>query len=248
MILISIESILLFIVVGALTTAITKNIYANILIEQFKGSAQFEEERSTPTKKFYRVPKEEDELEAFEEINDVVWPGKTGDILISLRSELTIPFVGDFVSFFAGGHAAFVLGDYRDKECNLSEHRTLESSGLTENNNQANIYDKKYWTTATPYQACIGVRVKLTEAERHLVLAEAMGLWKDPYNYTFIFNTNNSSYCSDLINKAYNKVGVNLNKDGFTTSIYDIVVSGETYIFYYHYFDNNGVQHVYYLG
>ncbi len=239
---------MLFIVVGALTTAITKNIYANILIEQFKGSAQFEEERSTPTKKFYRVPKEEDELEAFEEINDVVWPGKTGDILISLRSELTIPFVGDFVSFFAGGHAAFVLGDYRDKECNLSEHRTLESSGLTENNNQANIYDKKYWTTATPYQACIGVRVKLTEAERHLVLAEAMGLWKDPYNYTFIFNTNNSSYCSDLINKAYNKVGVNLNKDGFTTSIYDIVVSGETYIFYYHYFDNNGVQHVYYLG
>ena len=34
------------------------------------------------------------------------------------------------------------------------------------------------------------------------------------YNYAFIFDTVDKSYCSDLISKAYNRVGYNLNKDG----------------------------------
>jgi uncharacterized protein YycO len=68
-----------------------------------------------------------------------------------------------------------------------------------------------------------------------------------PYNYSFIFNTKKSIYCSDLVSRAAKPLGFNLNKDNGTTSIYDLIVSNDTYIFYYHYFDNEGVRHIYYL-
>ena len=58
----------------------------------------------------------------------------------------------------------------------------------------------------------------------------------------------NAKYCSDLISSGFSYIGRNLNRDSSTTSIYDLIVSPETYISYYHYFDGNGVKHVYYLG
>ena len=54
-----IELPLLFIVVGGLTSAITKYIYADILIEQFKKKATLDEEESTASTKVYKIPSNE---------------------------------------------------------------------------------------------------------------------------------------------------------------------------------------------
>ncbi|MDE7213307.1 MAG: hypothetical protein K2N42_01875 [Anaeroplasmataceae bacterium] len=244
MILIGIETAALFIVVGGLTTAITKNIYSEILIENFKNKAVYNEEASSDMLQVYVVPGEE-ERPTMERIGMTYYPGDAGDILISLTSEIEIPFIHDFVSFFAGGHAGLVLGDYEDNLDKTDTMDTIESSGLNDDLNLADTYSKTWWPNYK--YPVIGLRVRMSEEERTRVIARGLALEGDPYNYSFLFDTNNKSYCSDLVAKAFDSIGVNLNKDGFTTSIYDLLVSGETYITYYRYFDNQGVEYVYYL-
>ena len=98
------------------------------------------------------------------------------------------------------------------------------------------------------FNTVIGLRVDMTEEEYEMVTSVIMSYLDDPYNSTFFFNTTNAKYCSDLISSGFSYIGRNLNRDSSTTSIYDLIVSPETYISYYHYFDGNGVKHVYYLG
>lgn len=239
-----VEASVLFVVVGALTTATTKTIYANILIEQFKNKAVYNEEESTEMIQLYRIPSNET-LPVKQQIGVEHYPGNEGDILITLVSELQIPFIHDFISFFAGGHAALVLGDYEDVLDKTTNLYTVESSGLSDDLNLADTNAKTYWNRY-PYPV-IGLRVRMTEEERRTIVARGLALAGDPYNYSFLFDTKNKSYCSDLVGKAFASIGVNLNKDGFTTSIYDLLVSNETYITYYRYFDKDGVQHIYYL-
>ncbi|MDE7263494.1 MAG: hypothetical protein K2N64_02375 [Anaeroplasmataceae bacterium] len=239
-----IETAVLFVIVGGLTSAITKSVYSDILIEQFKSKAIYQESESSDRKKVYAIPSLE-ERPVFQKIGNDYYPGETGDILITLQSELTIPFVRDIVSFFAGGHAAIVLGDYEDLKDKTNSLYTVESSGLNEDLNLADTYYKRYWTDYP--HPIIGLRVSTTEFDRAKVISRALALVGDPYNYSFLFDTENKSYCSDLVGKAYASIGVNLNKDGFTTSIYDLLLSGETYMTYYRYFDTLGIEYIYYL-
>lgn len=244
MILVGIETAVLFVVVGGLTSGISKTIYSDILIENFKSKAVYDEKASSDMLKVYVVPSAE-ERPTVEKIGNDYYPGNTGDIIITLRSELNIPFIHDIISFFAGGHAALVLGNYEDRLDKVNFMYTVESSGLNEDLNLADTCPKAYWIDYP--HPIIGLRVHMTEEQRAKVLARGLSLAGDPYNYSFLFNTKNTSYCSDLVAKAFDSIGVNLNKDSFTTSIYDLLISGETYITYYHYFDNAGVEYVYYL-
>lgn len=244
--LIAIEATVLFIVVGALCTAITKNIYAEALISQFKKRGVLDETHSTNKVKYYPIDSNE-ERPTIQNYGGTYYPGNSGDILISLKSELDIPFIQDFISFFAGGHAAVVLGDYQDATSSVTVDQTMESTGVG-NDANAGVSDKgDCWVDASPYDEVICLRVDTTEEQRNRILAEAMALSDDPYNYAFIWDTKKKTYCSDLIQKIYRKQGFNLNKDGFTTSVYDLIVTSETYISYYHYVDYDGVRHVYYL-
>lgn len=243
-VLICLEVAVLFVVVGALTTAITKNVYADILIEQFKSKAILAEEESSSMVKVYKIPSDET-LSCAQNNGFEYYPGNEGDILITLQSELEIPFIHDFISFFAGGHAGLVLGNYADVDGKINDMYTVESSGLNEDLNLADISSKMYWTVYK--HPVIGLRVKMTEEERKTVVSRGMALVGDPYNYSFLFDVNNKAYCSDLVGKAFQSIGVNLNKDGFTTSVYDLLVSSETYISYYQYLDSEGVKHIYYL-
>ncbi len=239
-----IEVSVLFVVVGGLTSAITKTIYADVLIENFKNKAIYNAEESTEMTKLYAIPSDET-LPVKHQIGVEQYPGNAGDILITLTSELEIPFVHEFISLFAGGHAALVLGEYEDALDHVNELYTVESSGLNDDLNLADTCSKAYWTRYK--YPIIGLRVKMTEEERHRVIARGLALAGDPYNYSFLFNTKNKSYCSDLVAKAFASIGVNLNKDGFTTSVYDLLISGETYITYYRFIDAEGIQHIYYL-
>ncbi len=242
-----IEVSILFILVGAVTTAITKHIHSSILIEEFKKQGVLDDINSTTLLKLYPIASEEEQETCFI-TNSNVYPGNTGDILISLTSEIETPIVHEIVSFFAGGHAALVLGDYSDDLGYANVHQTLESTGLVEGIKNAFIFSKNlYWAESPIYREVIGLRVKMTEEERTSILVDAMAMEKEPYNYAFIWDTKEKSYCTDIMAKIFATIGRNLNKDGFTTSVYDLLVTKDTYISYYHYIDNEGIKHVYYL-
>lgn len=241
-----IELPLLFIVVGGLTSAITKYIYADILIEQFKKKATLDEEESTASTKVYKIPSNE-QLSACQKKGNSYYPGNKGDILISLQSGIGIPFVEDIITFFAGGHAGLILDDYQDANVSVDVNKVLESSGMDGGENLSGIGSRARWLSSIRSRPVIGLRIQMTEEQRSRVIARAMALVGEPYNYSFLFDTKNKSYCSDLEAKAFDTIGVDLNKDGFTTSVYDLLLSGETYICYYHYVDSNQVQHIYYL-
>ena len=246
---IGLESIFLFIVIGALCTAITKNIYVDIMVEQFKNRGVYNEELSSSTVRVYEVFSDTEDRPAVTKRGNSVYPGNSLDIMVGLTSEIEIPLVRVFISFFAGGHAALVMDEFEDAQLtgSLSSWDIIETSGLIIEQ-EVLFSEKDYWGTSEPYENVIGLRVKnLTEEKRKKVLSTATSLIGDPYNYSFIANTKNTTYCSDLVMKSYASVGVNLNKDGFTTSVYDLVVSGETMISYYHHYDSDGVKSVYYL-
>lgn len=241
-----IETILIFLVVGAVTTAITKNIHSYILIEQFKSKGVLNEEKSTDNIKIYEIESDENLLSYTNGKSDI-YPGNSGDILINLKSEINIPIVEEIISFFAGGHAAIVLDDLEDISLYANSNKVVETTGLEAGNNPAIIGAKESWNNRFYYKEVVGLRVKMTDLERKKVISKAISLVGDPYNYSFIVDTLNKSYCSDLVMKAFSSIGVNLNKDGFTTSVYDLIVSNETYISYYQYYDTNDVRHIYYL-
>lgn len=247
LLLILFQTIVIFITVGAFTTAITKNIYSRILIEEFKSKAKYNSSKSSNFTKIYEILSLETK-EPYQQNFNNYYPGGSSDILISLKSEIKTPFIGDFISFFAGGHAALVLDSYGDVDKEFDETRTLESTGLVEGIEFATDFAKDYWIAEAPYNEVIVLRVKLTENEQRIIQSNAMAMIGDPYNYSFVLGTKNKSYCTDIISKIYGKIGKNLNKDGFTTSVYDLLVSNETYIAYYHYYDYDGVKHIYYLA
>ncbi len=250
-----IRSILIFIVIGALSTATVKHIQKAIKVENFKAKGIYQEDISTEDVKFYKIESNE-EIPTFIEYEKEILPGGPGDIIVSTQATLINPLVSGLVSFFAGGHAAICLDDYRDFDIasqndgfSIDRYSSIEATGLDEGENLSSIEaNRTYWAEDTPFTEVIGLRVKMSESERKEVISMAVSLLGDPYNYSFIFDTTNKSYCSDLVSKAYKKIGVNLNKDDFSTSIYDLIVSGEAYISYYHYFDSKGVKHIYYLG
>ena len=241
------EFILLFIVVTYVTAAITENIYSEILISDFKSKGVYQEDLSSDKIKIYYVESDETRPSVIVR-NDKITPGNSGDILISLDLKLENAMIGSIVSFFAGGHAGLVLDDYQDESGSSNNNYLLESTGFGMQTD-ADIFDKNYWydDRVTPFTEVIGLRVKTTEEERKKVLSKAMSLVGDPYNYSFIFDTKNKSYCTDLVGKAYSEIGVDLNKDKLTTSVYDLLISDETYISYYYFKDSNGIKHIYYL-
>ena len=241
-----IRSILIFVAIGALTTASVKNVMKIAIVENFKSKAIYQEEISTDKIKYYKV--ESDEEQGFKKIGNNIFPGAPGDILVSTQATLVNPVVSGFVSFFAGGHAAICCDKYNDYEISLTDKITIEATGLEAGENLSKPFNKAYWMKKTVFKEIMALRVDINESEKKEVLSNSASLMGDPYNFSFIFDTENKSYCSDIVSKAYSKVDKNLNKDGFTTSVYDLIVSSDTYLSYYHYYDSNDVLHIYYLG
>ncbi len=248
LLLLVVKSILIFIVVGALSTASVKNIQKVVLVEEFKAKGVYQEDISSETEKFYRIDAP-NERPSYTMDRGRIIPGSKGDILVATEAHLVGPIIDGIVTFFAGGHAAICTGDYGDYEIGLDDTTSIESTGLNEGENPASIFNRDYWSYSSNYKEVIGLRVKgMNDRKADEVISNAAALLGDPYNYSFLFDTTNKSYCSDLVSKAYKSIGVDLNKDDFTTSIYDLIVTSDTYISYYHYYDSNNVKHIYYFG
>lgn len=248
--LIVLRSILIFIVVWGVSNAFVKNIHQSILVSNFKSKGVYQEDISTSSTKFYKVESKE-EKKAFTDNGGIVYPGTSTDILVTTQVILTNnPMINSTVSFFVGGHAAFVNPSYGDYQLGSlkGNQSTIEATGLDEGKNYSAAFDPEdTWVEDNLYTEVIGLRVKLSDEKRREVTSLCSSLIGDEYNYSFVFDTVNKSYCSDLISKAYNKVGINLNKDGFVTTIYDLICSGDCYISYYHVIKND-VKYIYYLG
>lgn len=239
--------ILLYILVIGITAAIAKNIYSKILINQFKSQGVLQEELSTDKVKVYHIESNETTPTVIMK-DGYITPGNTGDILISLKLPLESELIGGIVSFFAGGHAGLILGDYQDQKGSANSDFLLESTGFGDETDSF-VFNKNFWYEdgVTPFDEVICLRVKTTEEQQHKVLAKGMALVGEPYNYSFFFNTKEASYCTDIVGKAYKEIGVDLNKDKLTTSVYDLLISNETYISYYYFKDSKGIKHIYYL-
>ncbi len=241
------KNLIIFVVLGAVITACVQNTEKIVYVEQFKQKGVFQEEISTDNIKYYLVESDE-EKQAFIPTSTNAYPGVSGDILVSTQATLVNPFISDFISFFAGGHAAFCLEDYHDFETSADRYSSAEATGLNPGENPSEILDRFYWLDTESFTEVIGLRVKMTEEEKKLVLSDIISQVGDNYNFSFIFDTVNKKYCTDIVANSFKKIGKNLNKDEFATSVYDLIVSSDTYISYYHYFDENHVKHIYYLG
>jgi len=79
----------------------------------------------------------------------------------------------------------------------------------------------------------IGLRVKnTTEEDRNKIIEYADAQLDKGYNYTFIFNRENTFYCTDLVSRSVKNAGININYDHFATTGNDMIISKNTYIFF----------------
>ena len=156
--------------------------------------------------------------------------------------------VNGVISFYAGGHAGYIPGDLYDYSTHIGINSTIEATTTVGNNSNCTTFKIDDWTTTRYFNEVMCLRVDMTDEQRDRVTAYISSILGDPYNTSFFFDTTNTTYCSDLISKGFYSIGKNLDKDGVTTSIWDLIVSNEAYISYYHYFDSDGVKHIYYLG
>ncbi|NLK12122.1 MAG: hypothetical protein GX312_00825, partial [Candidatus Phytoplasma sp.] len=103
----------------------------------------------------------------------------------------------------------------------------------------------------------IGLRVKnITKEEKQLAINEAKRLEEinTMYNYLFFLDTKNKYYCTDFISRIYQSINyqrndkekLSLNDDGFITSVNDLILSKDTYIFFYKETIGNH-EHIYYF-
>ncbi len=218
------------------------------MVEDFKKKGVFQEELSTSKFKYYKIDYEGRKTMSYVESSHDCYPGNEGDILVSVEQNTVHPLVNGIISFYAGGHAGYIPGLYEDHSTYLGPKTTVEATMTVGSNQNCSNYYVEDWRTTKFFNEVICLRVDMTDEERARVTSSITAILGDPYNETFFFNTTNSSYCSDLISKGFSSIGRDLNPDGVTTSIWDLIIAKDTYISYYHYFDNDGVKYIYYLG
>ena len=139
-VLLTLQSVLIFITIGATSFAITKNIQKMILVEQFKAQGVYNEKKSTSDTKFYCIESKE-EKEAFRIYNDIIYPGVHGDILVSTEATLISPLISNLISFYAGGHAAICVD--HSTTVDVENNMTIEASGVN-GDDEAQLFKKNY--------------------------------------------------------------------------------------------------------
>lgn len=241
--------ILIFsLIIGISINSTVENIIISKQILDFKKKGVFQENISTSTEKYYLVSRETwmPDIPAFYENNGRKYYGSSGDLLLGLKSAIEgIPVVEEFITYNFGGHAASVCYEYYGDKINYEPNQVIESSTVYEEG--VVVVNGEYWKDNNYRDQVIGVRLKVSEEKKKKAFEYMVSKVGLDYNNLFIFNTKNSFYCTDLISRAYETVGIDLNYDGFYTSVQDLIASDETYIFFYKEY-KKGIEYYYYLG
>ena len=248
----TISSILIFIILLFVTDTVIDHSLYSLKINDFKAKCTLVKE--TADVKYYSY-KKEGEVPGYYSTGSTLYPGNYGDVIVSPNATLVDPkvyaseFINGFISYFAGGHAAFVTKEFNDYSEHFSNRDSIEATGMEGGLNPSKKANRAYWIDDGTYKEVVGLRMNgITDEQKDELMSIIYGELGDYYNFSFgLFESKSKSYCSDLISKAYNRIGYDLNKDKFFTTIYDLVVSPDCYISYYHYFDSDGVKYVYYI-
>ncbi|MGD9605156.1 MAG: YiiX/YebB-like N1pC/P60 family cysteine hydrolase [Bacilli bacterium] len=234
--------------------------FANKKINDFKARGELidttdNEERNH----YYKVSPKGDYEDISRQIFDIDQRiiGAQADIIVTnrnpMREDPTISWVTGFLSnMFYLGHATINSDD--------DGFYIYEVIGNSSSANQ-NVVSKAVndWITFEEQLGddgvspiIIGLRAKnTTEEEREQMVLFASEQVGKPYNYTFLFNRENSFYCTDLVSRAYAAAGININYDYLATTGIDLIVSKELYIIFIReevVINNEKHYNFYYLG
>ncbi len=259
------------------TTAET--IAVEIEIKNFVKKGILQTDISNDEIKYYKVSREtyypnEFVREPFYNDN-LETPGSEGDIFVTRQAPFpTMPGIYEFISFFFGGHAAYIgednvvyetIGFPDDVSLIHAMFYGSKNTIVTKENNywldpHFHLEDDPSYKRFGSYyrREWIGIRVKgVTKEEIEQVndFMEHLALIKAQYNFFFVFHTKNRYYCTDMMSRAYatitnsdGKQKYNLNRDGIAVSVNDLILSKDTYVSYYVRTDAKNVKHVYYVG
>ncbi len=224
--------ILLGILLFFIINGVVENIIISRKINNFMRQAVLVDEDVENGIKFYCVSRETSKP-SINKIDGKYYIGATGDILLKKASPYPeIPIFHQLTTYFVGGHAAYVV----------DSKTTIEINGKDKDNNTVSYYGNTWFSL----KECIGVRLK-NQSIVSDVTENIKSKIGTKYNYTFLFE--NGYYCTDLMSASVYEVSHKDNINDFSvTTANDIIDSKNVEISYYHYIDNKGIKHVYYVN
>ncbi len=159
-----------------------------------------------------------------------------GDIFVTKESLLNIaPFISQFVSFQFGGHAGMMYDSRTVIETTGMAYHPEDNVVIESTNDLLKFYDDR---------AFVGLRVNATLEERQKAADHCLSLVGKAYNYSFVFNTKNKYYCTDLVQRSYSReagLNFNLDFDGVAVSSNDLIVSKDTSIAFYRFIKDDKI-------
>ncbi|MGD9886785.1 MAG: YiiX/YebB-like N1pC/P60 family cysteine hydrolase [Bacilli bacterium] len=224
-----------------LINGMTEKIFVNDKINDFKKRGELIiTADSNPHNHYYLVNPEYD----YEDISRSIFDmdlriiGAKADVIVTnrnpMRHEPMIAWaIGLLSQAFFLGHATI-----NEDDDGRYMYEVIGNSSNPDNNVVAKTYND--WITFEEQLGeegvsplIIGLRAKdTTDEERDQMVEFASEQMGKPYNYTFLFNRENSFYCTDLVSRAYSKAGTNINYDFLATTGIDLIVSPKLYIIF----------------
>ncbi len=215
-----------------LVTSIYENVTTTLKVNNLKEGMVLSEESTDTTKYYYKTS------DAYYTEGDYKYPGSFCDILVTTDSSVEIPGIYEFLSYTVGGHAALCGMQYQDQYFSITSKETVDTT-LNDTRDSAAVSDAKKWDDVADYPNYYILRVDLTEVESYEVFNEVVSCLGEPYNYKFLLDTTNTSYCSDLVSKAFRVAKINLNYDYGATTCLDLIASSKTELVGYKVYTNS---------
>lgn len=248
-------------------------------IKKFTKQGVLQEDISTDLIKYYKVSRETyypDELMRDPFYNgDLESPGAEGDIFVTQQAPYpTLPGLYEFVTFYFGGHAAYIGADNIIYDIAGYPEVGETFLGVFFKGGKSTIVSDSYNYWLDPdfhrpdegnyrhfgsyyRKEFFGFRVKgVTEEDINHTSAYMQHLVdiKAQYNFQYIINRKNRYYCTDMMERAYasitksdGKPKYNLNNDGVAVTVNDLILSKDTYLSFYVKTDKDNVKHIYYI-
>lgn len=231
---------------GMLINSSVENVKITVMIEQFKDKGIYQESMSNSYNKYYKVSRETwmSDEDSFVIKNGRMTYGNEGDIILGLDSNAgSMSLTNDIVSFFFGGHAASVC--FEEEYNNVSYYNNYCIESHLEQGVHKEI--SSYWNDEYYRNQVMCVRVKASKDEKRKAFHKIADCIGKKYNKLYLLDTKNKYYCTDLISRAWQSIGYDLNYDGLYCSVGDIICSDLTYITFYKEYRNN-IAYYYYVG
>lgn len=231
-------------IIGMTINSSVENIKIGSAVKKFVEDGVYQESLSDSKNKYYKVSRETyGGGRSYTVKNGYITYGGPGDIVVGLKvNAFNIPGLKELVEFYFGGHAASNCYDETYNGTFYKSNFTIESKP----SGGVDCVSSIFWNDTSYQTEVIALRVKTTEEKRREAFHYMANQIGKKYNYSFVFNRNKTFYCSDIVSRAYARVGHNLNYDGFYVSIQDLICSPDTYISFYKK-TSKGINYYYYI-